>query len=444
MNHKFNKYVFFFLLGDFLLFYAALYIAVDIRDEYWGGSVDHNFLYLSFLPVFLIYETVLYISGILDRRFVPSKKKVFDLLLRGQLVATILTFVYFYLGNTLFGDVMINPGILLIIFSFILFIFIYTWKILRGRLLNVQPVKVMLIGDDPHVEESFSRNNLWDMEIVKKISIFENVEAIDEILNDKENSIDAVIVDIDQYPRLDVLYKLIFRNINILNLVTIKEELSEKIDISRINELWFITNIRSQEGYLVSLLKRFLDLALSIPVLIIYGLSFPILAYLVKRDGGEVFFEMPRVGQAGKVFTIRKFRSMSPDPEGDKQLVEHKKFVTKIGKLMRKTGLDELPQVMSIIKGDMSFIGPRPEIPDLVKKYEKEIEHYQVRHLVKPGLSGWAQVMQKEAPHHAADVELTREKLAYDLYYIKNHSVFLYMIIVLKTIKSLANRTNHG
>jgi len=443
MNHKFNKYVLFFLIGDFLLFYAALYIAVDIRDEYWGDKINHSFLYLSFIPVFFIYEVVLYISGILDRRFVPSRKKVFDLLLRGQLVATILMFVYFYFGNIVVKD-MISPGVLLIIFSLILFVFIYTWKILRGRMFNVQPVRVMLIGSDTQIEKSFSDNNLWDMKLVKKISEAEEVEAIDEILNDDENHIDAVIVDIDKYPRLDVLYKLIFKNINILNLITIKEELSEKIDISRINELWFITNIRSQEGYLVSLLKRFFDLVLAIPVLIIYGLAFPILAYWVKKDGGEIFFEMPRVGQGGRVFTIRKFRSMSPDPKGDIQLVEHEKVVTKIGGIMRKTGLDELPQVMSIIRGDMSFIGPRPEIPSLVEKYEKEIEHYQVRHLVKPGLSGWAQVMQEEAPHHSADVELTREKLAYDLYYIKNHSIFLYLIIVLKTIKSLANRTNHG
>ena len=135
---------------------------------------------------------------------------------------------------------------------------------------------------------------------------------------------------------------------------------------------------------------------------------------------------------------------MSPDPEGDKQLVGHTKEVTKIGAFMRKTGLDELPQVMSIIKGDMSFIGPRPEIPSLVEEYTEQIEHYMIRYLVKPGLSGWAQVMQKSAPHHTADVDLTREKLAYDLYYIKNHSAFLYFIIVLKTIKSVLNRTNHG
>ncbi|MEE9351943.1 MAG: sugar transferase [Thiotrichaceae bacterium] len=440
MNHKFNKYVFLFLIGDFLLFYAALSIILVVRSDHWI-SVEHQFI--SFLPAFVIYEVILYISGILDRKFVPSPKRVFDLLLRGHAIATILIFVYFYLGNILLGDRMIMPGIILILFSALLFVFIYTWKILRARTFNVKPVKALLIGGDADIEENFSRSNLWDMHIVEKVPTSTDDSVIDEIL--ERNDIGAVIVDIDRYPKLDVLYKLIFRNINILNLVTIKEELSEKIDMDRINELWFITNIRSQEGYLVSLVKRFFDLILAIPVLVIYILSFPILAFLVKKDGGEVFFEMPRVGQAGKVFTIRKFRSMSPDPkEGDKQLVGHEKVVTKIGAFMRKTGLDELPQVMSVIKGDMSFIGPRPEIPSLVEKYEDKIEHYQIRHLVKPGLSGWAQVMQESAPHHTADVELTREKLAYDLYYIKNHSVFLYLVIVMKTVKSLMNRTNHG
>ncbi len=439
MHQKFNKYVVFFLVGDFLLFYVALYIVMIMRPESWVSVSDQ---FLSFLPVFVIYEVVLYISGILDRKFVPSPKRVFDLLLRGQIVATLLIFVYFYLGNILSSEKMINPGVFLILFSWVLFFFIYMWKILRTRIFNVQPVRAILIGDDDDIEENFSRSNLWDMQIVGKVPTTDDVQAIEKTLD--RNDIDAVIVDIDRYQHLDVLYKLIFQNIKILNLVTIKEELSEKIDMDRINELWFITNIRSQEGYLVSLLKRFFDLMLAIPVLILYAISYPILAFLVKKDGGDVFFEMPRVGKAGKIFTVRKFRSMSPDPKGDKKLVGHEKKVTKIGAIMRKTGLDELPQVISILKGDMSFIGPRPEIPALVEKYEKEIEHYQIRHLVKPGLSGWAQVMQESAPHHTADVDLTREKLAYDLYYIKNHSVFLYLIIVMKTVKSLMNRTNHG
>ncbi len=440
MNHKFNKYVLFFLVGDFVLFYAALYLVLFIRSGHWESLSNH---FLFFLPLFLLYEVVLYISGILDRKFVPSPKRVFDLLLRGHLVATILMFVYFYLAGKFFGEHMIDPGLILVMFSIVLFAVIYAWKLFRARLFNVKPVKAILIGEDKDIEENFRRANLWDMHIVEQFPDINDTDAIEKLLEERDD-IGAVIVDIDRYPRLDMLYKLIFKNINILNLVTIKEELSEKIDLDRINELWFITNIRSQEGLVVTSLKRVFDLLLSVPVLIIYGLSFPILSFLVKRDGGEVFFEMPRVGMAGKVFTIRKFRSMSPDPDDEKKLVGHKKEVTKIGAFMRKTGLDELPQVMSVIRGDMSFIGPRPEIPSLVKKYEKEIEHYQIRHLVKPGLSGWAQVMQENAPHHSADVELTREKLAYDLYYIKNHSPFLYLIIVLKTIKSLMNRTNHG
>ena len=145
-------------------------------------------------------------------------------------------------------------------------------------------------------------------------------------------------------------------------------------------------------------LKRFFDLVLAVPVLIIYGLLLPVLSYWVRKDGGDTFFEMQRVGMKGEIFTIRKFRSMTPDLGEDKQLVGHSKEVTKIWGIHAQDGLDELPQVMSVIQGNMSFIGPRPEIPSLVEKYEKEIEHYQIRHLVKPGLSGWAQVMQTNAP----------------------------------------------
>jgi lipopolysaccharide/colanic/teichoic acid biosynthesis glycosyltransferase len=461
MVQKINKNVFLFLIGDFLLFYAALFLALQLRPNSWNAGWESIIIHIvAFLPLFFLYEIVLYTSGLMDRKFVPSRRKIFDLLLRAHLVATLLMFIYFYIANnflahTLLADklvadklvvdsnaVMIAPQAMLIVFSTLLFVFIYSWKILRKQFFNINPEKALLIGDDKEVEENFGTNYLWGMNVVEKITHNEDLPAIEKILANKQ--IDSVIVDIDNYPRIDVLYKLVYKQINIYNLAMIKEELSEKIDLKNVNDLWFITNIRSRDGMFDLAIKRFFDLLLAIPVLLIYALAFPVLSYLVKKDGGSIFFDMPRVGLGGKIFHIRKFRSMSPDLEGDKKLVGHTKKVTRIGAFMRKTGLDELPQVMSVIKGDMSFIGPRPEIPTLVEKYTEEIEHYQIRHLVKPGLSGWAQVMQESAPHHTADVDLTREKLAYDLYYIKNHSPFLYFIIVLKTIKSVLNRTNHG
>ena len=119
--------------------------------------------------------------------------------------------------------------------------------------------------------------------------------------------------------------------------------------------------------------------------------------------------------------------------EGDK--------TTKIGKFLRKTSIDELPQIWSILKGDQSLIGPRPELPNLVEVYSKEIPYYNIRHLHKPGLSGWAQIYQKEAPHHKTDVEKTKIKLSYDLFYIKHHSFALDLKIALKTVKTLVLRT---
>lgn len=117
-----------------------------------------------------------------------------------------------------------------------------------------------------------------------------------------------------------------------------------------------------------------------------------------------------------------------------------KKIVTRFGAFLRKSRLDEFPQLWNVIRGDLSLIGPRPEIPSLVKEYEDQIPYYDIRHLIKPGLSGWAQLYHDNHPHHASDVQETKVKLSYDLYYIKNRSVLLDFKIALKTLKKLASR----
>lgn len=115
--------------------------------------------------------------------------------------------------------------------------------------------------------------------------------------------------------------------------------------------------------------------------------------------------------------------------------------VTRVGGFLRVTRLDELPQLWNIVRGDLSLIGPRPEVPPLVQKYKQEIPYYNVRHLVRPGLSGWAQLYHDNHPHHGEAVEATREKLSYDLYYIKHRSLTLDLTIALKTIKKLLTRS---
>jgi len=137
------------------------------------------------------------------------------------------------------------------------------------------------------------------------------------------------------------------------------------------------------------------------------------------------------VGKNGKEIKISKFRSMS---------TSEKEKITKVGAFIRKTRIDELPQFWAVLKGDLSLIGPRPEKPDLVKLYDKEIPYYNIRHLIKPGLSGWAQICQDNPPKFEVNFEDTKTKLSYDLYYLKNKSAMLDLIIVLKTIKALILR----
>lgn len=440
MNTKLNKNIAIVLLGDFLLFYLAILIIVFARySEYFYEALTLHFI--EFLPAFFIYEIVLFTSGILDKKFVQTPKRIFDVLLPAHLVATLVLALYFYFLS-FFETSQITPRTNLLLFSLLLFVFIYSWKILRMKFMRSRPIRALMIGEDKEIEELFSRSNFWDMKVVSKLSHSENTETVGNILDVQR--IEAVIVSFDDYPNIHLLYPFIFNNIIIYDANMLKEEISEKINLEKINEVWFLKNIKGREETWFAYMKRFIDLFLSVPVLLIYVLAYPVLSYLIKKDGGDVFFEMDRVGKGGKTFTIKKFRSMSADPVGKNSVIDHEKVVTSIGAIMRKTGLDELPQVFSVMKGDMSFIGPRPEIPSLVEKYEKEIPFYQMRHLVKPGLSGWAQVMQKNAPHHTADVDLTREKLAFDLYYIKHHSIFMYFKIVLKTAKSILNRTNHG
>ncbi|NCN08012.1 sugar transferase, partial [Candidatus Parcubacteria bacterium] len=134
---------------------------------------------------------------------------------------------------------------------------------------------------------------------------------------------------------------------------------------------------------------------------------------------------------------ILKFRTMLFNDNGDWQNKGLINKVTKVGNFLRKTRLDELPQLWNVLKGDISLIGPRPEFPNAVKQYAEEIPYYNVRHLIKPGLSGWAQIYHDQHPHHQADTLETKNKLSYDLYYIKNRSFFLDLKIALRTLNIL-------
>ena len=169
----------------------------------------------------------------------------------------------------------------------------------------------------------------------------------------------------------------------------------------------------------------------------------PLIALFITLDSrGPVLYRQKRIGQNGKAFSVVKFRTMIPDAEaqGVQWTTAKDKRVTKFGNLLRKLRIDELPQLWNVLKGDMSFIGPRPERPEFVATLEKEIPHYHMRHLIKPGLTGWAQINQ---PLGGASVEDSIEKLQYDLYYIRNRNLILDFDILMKTIRVVITRQGY-
>ena len=194
-------------------------------------------------------------------------------------------------------------------------------------------------------------------------------------------------------------------------------------------------NINFQGRWLFNILKRVVDLILASIILLITGLFWPIFAIIIKCESkGPVFFTQIREGQNGKLFKLYKFRTMKTESNDFAPTSKQDSRITKFGNFMRKTRIDELPQMLNVLKGDMSLVGPRPERPELATELEKEIPFYRQRLMVKPGITGWDQV---SGEYHSPSVEDTYKKIQYDLYYIKNQSVFLEMSIFFKTIMTV-------
>ena len=213
------------------------------------------------------------------------------------------------------------------------------------------------------------------------------------------------------------------------------EELTGKLLIEDLTPSSFILSDGFRKTHFKSICKRLFDIFFAVIGLIIVVPLIPILILLVKLDSrGSLFFRQRRVGEGGKEFLIYKLRTMRQDAESKTGAVWAQKNdprITRMGQLLRKIRFDELPQLYNVLKGDMSFIGPRPERPEMIKMLEEKIPYYSERHSVKPGITGWAQI--KYA--YGASIEDAMEKLKYDLFYIKHMSLFLDLLILLETTK---------
>lgn len=224
------------------------------------------------------------------------------------------------------------------------------------------------------------------------------------------------------------------QGIRVLDLASHFEQTLGQIRLDSLYAGWLIFGDGFRQGTIRTAIKRLFDIVCaSILIILALPVMFVAAILIVIEDGFPLLYRQERVGLNGRLFNVIKFRSMRRDAEKDGKPIwaqAQDNRVTKVGQVIRKLRVDELPQLFSVLKGDMSLVGPRPERPFFVDQLTKEIPFYAVRHSVKPGVTGWAQVRY----HYGATVEDSAEKLQYDLYYVKNHSLFLDIVVLFETV----------
>ena len=234
---------------------------------------------------------------------------------------------------------------------------------------------------------------------------------------------------------LRALLECRLNGIQVTDLARYFERVHGRVPIDSLKVSWLIYGSGFRQSWLRGVTKRAFDVLAAIVLLSITLPIMAVAALLILIEGGApIIYRQERVGRSGKTFILLKFRSMSHDAEKDGReswATVNDLRVTNIGRFLRRTRIDELPQLLNVFKGNMSFVGPRPERPQFVAMLTEKIPFYAVRHSVKPGITGWAQVRYT----YGATVEESMKKLEYDLYYVKNHTVFLDLLILLDTVR---------
>ena len=240
---------------------------------------------------------------------------------------------------------------------------------------------------------------------------------------------------------MDKLLEMKIQGVSFTHLASVYEEYTGKIAVENLRPSWFIFSDGFRHRAWLAMAKRVIDLTLAAVALVVAAPLMALVALAVwLTSDGPVLYHQRRVGQHGRVFTVHKFRSMDHDAEAETGAVwsqgEADPRITLVGHVLRRARLDELPQLWNILVGDMSFVGPRPERPEFVSQLAREIPYYGQRHVVRPGLTGWAQVRYT----YGASVEDALMKLQYDLFYIKNLSLALDVFIMFSTVKTVLLR----
>jgi exopolysaccharide biosynthesis polyprenyl glycosylphosphotransferase len=450
-NLKYKKII--LLLGDVGALYFSLYLTLLIR--YWqapGSDIWQSHL-IPFSIIFIAWIIIFYITDLYNLHAAVNNINFFRLALRSIAISGLLAIAFFYLAP----EIKIAPKRNLLIYIFVFALVFYLWRNFFNWLIRSYLPKnnIAIIGVNAEVKElvrelsqkphlgyniSFivgDQNN--NIENINGIEIIRGVDKLNELITEKKLTSIILTSSPHQSPELRAaLFSCLPLGINYIGLSNFYEIITGRVPLDSVNQMWFLENLSEGSKKFFDASKRGYDVILSILILFATIIFWPIIALIIKIDGkGPVFFKQARLGKNGKLFQIIKFRTMEAAGNDFSPTRSSDSRITAFGSFLRKTRLDEIPQMINIFKGEMSFVGPRPERPELVSGLEQKILFYNERMLVKPGITGWDQI---SGEYHSPSYEDSLKKLQYDLFYIKNRSIYLDLSIILKTIATVISR----
>ncbi len=448
MHENIRKFILF--VGDVAALYGSLYLALLVRHGALVTAQQWAEHWTIFTTIFMLWLLIFYIAGLYNISNLRADTRSFVSFAHIMGINFLFAITYFYLVP----NAQLTPKTLLLITVVMLLILMTIWRryifpsifskkfkrnaLIVGdsdtaqelaRLLDTHPQYGMNIAAVLHHNATDHHGNLPD---------YRNPKDLEEVITKHDIS----IIVLDKQSRTSEklianLFQHLDQRLEFISLDFFYESITKRISLETIDRFWFLQNLQENEKRFTDASKRCIDIVCAVLFCIPSIVIIPFLGLLILiQDGRPIFFTQMRLGKNGKSFKAIKLRSMSKHAEknGPQFAQKNDPRITPLGKWLRKLRLDELPQLWNIIRGEMSFVGPRPERPEFVETLEKEIPFYRERLLVKPGLTGWDQI---SGEYHSGTKQDSLKKLQYDLYYVKNRSLILDLGIILKTIKTV-------
>jgi exopolysaccharide biosynthesis polyprenyl glycosylphosphotransferase len=451
MNLSRKKRQLFIAFVDVIILVFALYMTLWVRRPHVSAVANFLKHASAFIPVMAAWLVCLYTAGFYSLEPHSGIKKLTHLSIIA-VICTLLGLAFFSLNR----EARILPKSILVIYTAFVFALVAAWRWFFDKVFTkyFSKINIGFIGMGSTVVELLDERRHLSYMSYRPLFLFdeqcqtENYDGIPVIsglpvLVDtiKKSGVRTLVFSDDtKMPQTgqEILFELLRRNIHCVSLVDFYEIFLRRVPLAAIDELWFLKNIDLRSKGMYRRFKRAGDRFVAAVLLGISAPFWPFIMLIIKLDSrGSALFAQERAGYLGAAFTLLKFRTMRTENNTHEPARRNDPRITRVGRLLRKTRVDEIPQLINIVKGEMSFIGPRPERPELIQTLEQDVPFYRQRLLVEPGLSGWDQV---SGEYHSASKEDTYKKLQHDLYYIKNMSFFLDVSIFFKTLVTMVKK----